>query len=151
LIAGSNDMRCYRRTAPAILLLSAALLTLALVGCSRGPVIGQVSGKVTFHKKPVTEGTVTFINPTSGFVAEAKLDKDGSYVIQNPEGGLAVGDYLVMVTPPIYIDSSDPKEPPSPTEKPAPNIPDQYRNQGRTPLKAKVVYGPNTFDFDMTK
>ncbi len=133
------------------LLVSLSVLVVGLAGCSRGPDVGEVRGKVSFKGKPVTEGTVTFINPTTGYVAEANLEKDGSYVVKTREGGLVVGDYLVMVNPLIYLDRSDPKTPPSPMEKPAPNIPEKYRNQGRTPLKATVQKGTNTFDFDLTR
>ena len=132
-------------------MLSAALLAAGSAGCSRGPAVGEVSGKVTFARKPVTEGTITFINPTTGYAAEARLQTDGSYAVETPEGGLLVGDYLVMVNPLLVRDRSNPRTPPSPVEKPAPNIPEKYRNQGRTPLRATVQKGPNTFNFDMTR
>ena len=136
---------------PGIFVLSAAFLAAGLAGCSQGPTVGQVSGTVTFRGKPVTDGTITFINPTTGFAAEAGLSKDGSYVVKTPEGGLVVGDYIVMVNPLIYVDASNPRTPPSPVERPASNIPEKYRNQGRTPLRAAVQKGPNTFNFDMTR
>jgi hypothetical protein len=130
--------------------LSVAFLAMELAGCSRGPIVGQVSGKVTFKGKPVSEGTITFINPTTGYAAEAGLQKDGGYVVETPEGGLVVGEYLVMVNPLRYRDTSNPRTPPSPVEKPAPNIPEKYRNLGRTPWRATVQHGPNSFNFDMT-
>ena len=132
-------------------MLIVAFLQIGLAGCSRGPAVGEVSGKVTFGGKPVTEGTITFINPTTGYAAEASLQQDGSYVVVTPEGGLVVGDYRVLVNPPIYVDRSNPRTPPSPVERPAANIPEKYRNQGRTPLRATVKTGPNTFNFDMTR
>jgi hypothetical protein len=131
--------------------MSVACMAMGLPGCGRGLTVGEVSGQVTFMGKPVSEGTITFINPTKGYVAEASLQKDGSYVVQTPEGGLVVGEYLVMVNPLRYVDTSNPRTPPSPVEKPAPNIPEKYRNQGRTPLRASVQKGSNTFDFDMTR
>src|SRR5713101_10157390 len=114
---------------PGIFVLSAAFLAAGLAGCLHGPTVGQVSGTVTFRGKPVTDGTITFINPTTGFAAEAGLSKDGSYVVKTPEGGLVVGEYIVMVNPLIYLDASNPRTPPSPVERPASNIPDKYRNQ----------------------
>jgi hypothetical protein len=140
-----------RRLLPKLFVLSVGLLAMGLSGCSRGPAVGEVSGKVTFEQKPVTEGRITFLNPATGHAAEAGLDRDGSYVIVTPEGGLVVGDYIVMVNPLIYLDRSNPRTPPSPVEKPARNIPEKYRNQGRTPLRATVKPGPNTFDFDLTR
>jgi hypothetical protein len=136
---------------PGAFVLSVTFLAAGLAGCSRGPAVGEVSGKVTFQGKPVTDGTITFINPTTGYAAEAGLQKDGSYIVATPEGGLVVGEYIVMVNPLIFIDASNPRTPPSPVEKPAPNIPEKYRNQGRTPLRAAVQKGPNTFNVDMTR
>jgi hypothetical protein len=60
------------------------------------------------------------------------------------------GEYIVMVTPAIYMDDSDPKTPPSPVEKKAPNIPAKYRGQARSPLRADVKEGPNSIEFEMT-
>jgi hypothetical protein len=109
-----------------------------------------VRGRVTFKKTPVAEGRITFLNPTSGFAAEADLDKDGGYEVKNKEGGLVVGEYVVMVNPPIVMDTSDPRTPPSPVEKVVPNIPVRYRSQGATPLRATVEKGENTFNFELT-
>jgi hypothetical protein len=126
-------------------------LSAALAGCW-GPAVGQVSGKVTFKGRPVTEGKINFINPETGFAAEAELGSDGGYVIKNIEGGLVVGDYTVMVTPPIIIVDNDPgKTPPSPMEKPVANIPAKVRNQATTPLRATVKKGSNTFDFELSQ
>jgi hypothetical protein len=123
------------------------LLTAALVGCSSGPVTGEVRGKVTFKGQPVTEGTVTFLNPAGKGDAEAKLGTDGSYALPAP---VVVGDYVVIVTPPTEMKDTDPgKSPPAPVEKAAPNIPRKYRAQGTTTLKAPVKQGPNVFDFDL--
>lgn len=132
-------------------MLQAAFLVMGLAGCSRGPAVGEVTGKVTFGGRPVTEGTITFLNPTTGYVAAAALQDDGSYLIVTPEGGVVVGDYIVMVNPLIYVDRSNPRTPPSPVEKTAPDIPQKYRTQGRTPLRAIVHSGPNTFNFEMTR
>jgi hypothetical protein len=63
---------------------------------------------------------------------------------------VVVGNYLVVITPPIHIVDTDPgRSPPAPVEKPAPNIPPKYRMQGSTPLKAPVKPGQNEFNFDM--
>lgn len=109
--------------------------------------MGQVQGKVTFKGKPVTEGTVTFLNPTEGGTAEGILKADGTFVV---EGGVVVGEYLVVITPPMHMVDTDPgKSPPAPVEKAAPNIPTKYRMQGTSPLRAPVKQGKNEFTFDM--
>jgi hypothetical protein len=131
------------------LLIGAWSLVLPIwAGCSSGPPSGKVRGKVTFKGKPVAEGLVTFINPKEGGAAEAYLNKDGTYAVQNP---VVLGEYQVVITPLVEIVDTDPgKTPPSPVEKAAPDIPRKYRTPGATPLKATVKQGENEFPFDLT-
>jgi len=125
------------------------LILVLIVGCASGPRTGKVQGKVTCEGKPVTEGLVTFLNPKEGGAAESEISADGSYAV---EVGVVVGDYVVVITPPTVIMDTDPgKSPPSPVEKYAPNIPQKYRQQGTTTLKATVIEGMNTINFEMTK
>lgn len=129
--------------------LATACLTAIGLGCSSpAPVpTGDVQGKVTFKGAPVTEGTITFLNPKEGGNGEGKLGPDGTYTLT---GKLNVGDYVVVVTPPIHIVDTDPgKSPPAPVEKNMKNIPPKYRQQGTTPLKFKVESGANEANFDL--
>ena len=123
-----------------------AVLTLALcaMGCGPdGPPRGTVSGVVTYKDKPVTEGQVVFSAPERGQGAMANLDSTGKYSI--PEG-IEVGEYKVMVTPPpSNVAAGGPK----PALKVYTNLPEQYRNEATTDLKANVVEGENTFNFDL--
>ena len=121
---------------------------LALPGCSSGPVKGEVFGKVTFKGQPVKEGTVTFLNTKEGGGAEAEINSDGTYVVPS---GVVVGEYdRVEIKPLMEMKDTDPgKTPPSKVEKPAPNIPAKYRQQGTTPLKATVKSGKNEINFEM--
>jgi hypothetical protein len=129
---------------------AAVCLTALGFGCSSsssGPATGEVQGKVTFKGAPVTEGTITFLNPKEGGSGEGKLGPDGAYTIPNK---LNVGEYVVVVTPPIHIVDTDPgKSPPAPVEKNVKNIPPKYRQQGLTPLKFKVEAGKNEANFDL--
>lgn len=123
----------------------------ALAGCRSGPAVGQVSGKVTFKDKPVTEGRITFYNPKTGYIADDQLGKDGGYAIKTKEGGLIVGDYVVTVTPLMYLDDSQPtKTPPALMEKPAKDIPRRYRGEKTSPLKVTITEGKNEHNFNMT-
>ena len=129
---------------------AAVCLTALGFGCSSssGPATGEVQGKVMFKGSPVTEGTVTFLNPKEGGSGEGTLGPNGAYTIPNK---LNVGEYVVVVTPPMHIVDTDPgKSPPAPVEKPAPNIPRKYRQQGTTTLKFKVEPGKNEANFDLT-
>jgi len=140
-------MCCPRRRCTPARAAAAVLLAAALAGCSSGPATGEVFGKVTFKGQPVTEGTITFLNPNEGGAAEAEIGKDGSYTVS---GKVVVGEYLVVITPPVHIVDTDPgKSPPAPVEKPAPNIPQKYRQQGTTPFKETIKPGKNELNFDM--
>lgn len=130
-------------------LLPILLLAWIPLGCTPAPKVGDVKGRVTFEGKPVTEGTVSFFNADIGYGADATLNEDGTFVIKTLERGLIVGEYVVMITPGKYLDKSDPTTPPSLVEKEAPNIPEKYRRQGSTPLRATIATGMNELTFDM--
>lgn len=76
------------RKHPAGLSVCLAALTLAAAGC--GPSWATVSGKVTVQGKPVTVGTVLFVDANSQ-IATGKLDSEGHYTAQRvPLGSLKV-------------------------------------------------------------
>jgi hypothetical protein len=123
------------------------LIALTL-GCSTGPPVGKVRGKVSFKGQPVKEGTVTLLNPTEGGAYEASINSDGTYEVP---GDVKTGDYVVEIKPLMVMVDTDPgKSPPAPMEKKAPDIPVKYRQQGSTPLKASVKAGQNDIPFEMT-
>jgi hypothetical protein len=139
-------MRQNRLADVAARVIAAIFLTAVIIGCSRSGT-GEVRGKVTFQETPVTEGTVTFLNPNEGGAAEGEIKADGTYKLI---GRLPVGEYVVVISPLMQIVDTDPgKSPPAPVEKPAANIPKQYRQQGTTPLRASVKEGKNELNFDM--
>lgn len=124
-------------------------LCLCISGCG-GPEVGQVKGKVTFRGQPVQEGLITFSNPETGYQAEANIKSDGTYEMETLEGGIVVGDYSVAIAPLTVLDTSDPHTPPMPMPKPAPNIPQQYRDIITSPFKVTVKPGENEpHNFDM--
>ena len=153
-------MLCVPRSAPracSVLYTYPALRTciawiniaaLSLVAaCNQGPPMGTVRGKVTFKGQPVKEGRVTLLNPTQGGTYEALIGTEGAYAVV---GGVAVGDYIVEISPLMELKDTDPgKTPPAPVEKNAPDIPKKYRQQGTSPLKAAVKQGPNEVNFEM--
>ena len=129
-------------------LIASCLTSVFVAGCGpSGPPVGEVSGKVTFKGQPVKEGTVTFMNPTEGGAGESPIAADGGYAI--PE--LVVGEYIVVVNPLMEMKDTDPgKSPPALVEKPAPNVPTKYRQQGLTPLKSSIKEGKNEFQIQMS-
>jgi hypothetical protein len=121
-----------------------------ITGCSQAKPVGAVTGRVTFQKKAVDEGKILFFNPKLGIGAEFPLGPDGSYVVKNAEGGLPPGDYIVLVTPLVVMVPGDRRTPAAPEEKKSAMIPEKYRRQGSSTLKATVAAGENKLDFDMT-
>jgi hypothetical protein len=122
---------------------------LLLAGCNEGPVVGEVSGKVTYRGQPVSEGRVSFTHVEAGYGADALLESDGTFVVETAEGGLPVGEYRVAITPLIVMDSSDPNTPPVGVEKAARDIPQKYRDESSSGFTAMVVKGKNDVTFEM--
>lgn len=87
-------------------LAAAGLLGLSCLGapaCSpSGPEMTPVSGKVTYHDAPVTQGNITFIpvDPNQGAPAIGSIGADGSYTLHTvePDDGVRPGSYKVAVS-----------------------------------------------------
>ena len=159
---------------PRILLLLPLCLLLAS-GCksSRAP-HSQVSGKVTYHGKPVSAGNITF-NLKEGGTVGASLKADGSYSVS----GLPAEEMIVTVE----TESANPKQPKAaygpPGQKkgqeggadmykkmmqakgaaPADDakesgayvpIPKQYADKDKSPLRITLSKGDNVKNFDLT-
>ena len=124
-------------------------LAASVSGCEQKEPLGRIQGRVTFQGAPVTEGLIVFNNAQKGVFMTAVLNTDGSYVVTSATGpGLPLGEYRVMVTPPVDEAILGPNfEPPAP--KPFPNIPQRYRDVNTSGLALKVAKGENVFDVDM--
>ena len=139
---------CHRVTLSPCGRLLILVAILCLSGCGSSAPVGEVAGKVTFKRKPVSEGRVTFQNLQTGAADEAELNSDGAYAMKSP---LPVGEYKVMVSPLIVRKQVDGKGPVVGVEKAAPDIPDKYRTIGGTDLKETVKEGKNEFNFDLKR
>jgi hypothetical protein len=125
------------------------LALLGLAGCRpAGPPTGQVSGKVTFEGKAVSQGRVTFQHPDTGYSDEALLNKDGTFAVQAP---MPVGEYKVYLIPLVVREQVDRRGPEVGVEQKAPDIPEKYRTIGGTDLKATVKEGKNDITLDMKR
>lgn len=133
--------------------LGTALAVCALaVGCgSGGPVMGRVSGTVSFEGKPLEKGTVTFI-PTDDKrpPATGTIQAGGYYVLKTtePGDGAVVGQYKVAVSD---IDSEvlNTPLPGMPVKVPKSAIPKKYLDANTSSLEAAVESGSQTRDFDL--
>lgn len=138
--------------------LSAFLL---LVNCACGP--GQkeratVKGKVTFLKKPLTAGTITF-NTSDNRTGSATIDPDGNYVMKDAP----LGEVTITVsTPTMPVEmkmkmkkSELPAEATGGGMKPpympdqVISIPEKYAKAETSGKTYKVVKGEQTHDVDL--
>lgn len=115
-------------------------------GCSpNGPVMHQVTGKITFEGQAVKEGSITFEDPKTGAAQRAELTPDGSYSIQLQEG-----NYQICIEPLMVERTTKADTPPDLTYKKADDIPAKYRSTAEAGLKHTVT-GPGTYDLDMKR
>lgn len=125
------------------LLVCIAVLTVPLLGCSKGdyPRLGAVTGTVTLDGKPLANADVTFQPVGAGRAATAITDDQGRYelVYLNDVKGALVGSAVVMIT--TAKSGSDDGKTPSVPER----LPKRYHTQSI--LKADVADGSNSFDF----
>ena len=143
----SREQLC-RSTAIAVL---AALVLVA--GCRRQMAVHPVGGRVTLDGKPLLDASISF-RPERGPEAVATLDADGRYRLSTRAAGdgAVAGAHavtLALVTEGLAL---DPGKPPR-LEKPSPGavpVPERYLRAETSGLRATVVPGTNTFDFDLT-
>ena len=119
-----------------------------LAGCGpAGPDVQMVEGTITLDGAPLGGAYVTFIPLAAGGLPAVGLTRDdGRYVLSAFEGrkfgqGTVRAEYAVMVRKMV----SDPKG----GAEPVLASPELYASEATTPLRAAVVEGRNTLDFDL--
>jgi hypothetical protein len=147
------------------LLLVGSLLAMVLTGCSGGPRLGKVSGKVTFKGKPVPTGTIMFY-PDAGPAAVGAIGPDGTYTLTTikPGDGAVVGSHRVTIQattvgPGSLADPSSFEEELQFAQRQDPKakvlvpgkvewiVPEKYSRPDTTDLTATVQPGTNSIDF----
>jgi hypothetical protein len=123
-----------------------------LVGCgSKGPATGSVEGQITHNNQPVTQGNVVYENAERGWAYVAPLDSEGRYRLAN----VNLAEFKVCIKP-VEAKAADETGgaagviPTAAGADPA-NIPTEYRSSQTTRLKATVVEGSNSFNYDLAK
>ena len=129
-------------------LVVAVLLSVIVLGCGKGNP-ATIQGKITFQRKPVEQGDITFTRP--GNVAQGEINRQGEYVLKLSDKGLAPGEYKVVVSPTSKYENVQVGER---TEVKlvllgAQQIPGKYHSETTTLLQAKVTGGNDTFDFEL--
>jgi hypothetical protein len=142
---------------------------MAVAGCSDDGLSKRyaVSGDVTYNGKPVESGSISFYPAGGGVNSEARgasgVIKDGHYSLSTigGEDGVIPGDYLVGIsarTPDMSqakanadkVGGSYRQDDVAKAYKNAKSgIPLKYESAEGSGLKAKVVAGGNTFNFEL--
>ena len=134
-----------------IVALPAWVLLAAAVGCSP-PLMGPVSGRVTFQGKPVPMAVVRF-QPASRPMGVGVTDNDGRFRLSSkkPFDGAYGGRHVVSIYPWQLAVGQEPLDPAyTPLPENRADIPEKYRAPHTSPLSADVVAGrDNTIDFDL--
>jgi hypothetical protein len=158
---GTSHRRCPRlpglASPPSIRIPRAALgpllvlLLAGAIGCGP-PLMGPVSGRVTFKGKPVPMAVVCF-QPRSRQIGVGVTDNDGRYRLSSkkPLDGAYGGRHAVSVYPWQLAVGQEPLDPAyTPPPEDRTDIPSKYRTPHTSPLSADVVAGrENTIDLDL--
>jgi len=116
-------------------LIVVSLISSLWLGCGPGgPNLIVVSGDVRFDGEPVSEGTVTFFSKQSGAAPVAELNTDGHFEFTD---GIPAGDYAVVIAPPFVEQAAG--VPITEAPKEYPNIPQKYRSDTTSDLKATIT------------
>ncbi len=108
-----------------VTIVSIAILP-CMVGCR--PTMQKITGKVSVDGEPLTSGSVAFYPTAGGTSRSVPLSSDGTFLLSStdPQGGLATGEYKVVI-------ATDAVE-----GNPQPAVPNEYRDVATTPLKQLV-------------
>lgn len=117
------------------------LLLPAMSGCSQGPQLGNLRGKLTLKGEPFSNARVNLINEKTGAAAAAELNPDGSFSIQN----IPVGSYVVFLAPKTV---GDPDNPAAGSGQ-DPNVPPECYDQKLSKLRVEIKAGPNTATLEL--
>jgi len=146
---------------PRALLVTAAVVSLFLVGCNTGtqnPPTVAASGKVVYQGEAVEGATVQFI-PSSpdGKVANATSDAEGTFKLSTfePGDGAMSGTYKVTVRKLVTVEQGIQKDGENAGQPDFVNkdmLPKKYASAGKTPLELDVsADGENMFEIELTK
>jgi len=125
------------------------LLTGFLAGCSKGPVLGTVTGVVQQGGQPVPFAYLVFQPVGKGTYGSAYTDVDGRYVLKfSPtRNGALVGKHQVTIRT-AAVDEIQ-VEDKATGQMVTPPLPPGYQPRQELQFEREVQRGRNTLDFDL--
>lgn len=122
------------------------LCVFSVLGCGKSaPPTFTVSGQVTFDGSPVTEGSVTLEDGSTGVADAYPIQPDGSYSASVPQG-----TYKVSIQPPMTVVADSANSEGGEEFKKVDNIPNRYWSSFESGLEVSVSQD-TTYDVVMTK
>lgn len=130
-------------------LIPTLIVVIACPGCGGsgkpGKEMGRASGKITLESQPVSTGRIQFFDTKDNDVAEALIEKDGTFTVRY-KGGVDIpsGRYRVSIgpVPPSVPNSLSPNTagtmPTPPAIAPSP-VPDKFRNEFTSGLEVTIL------------
>lgn len=128
------------------------LLLLLPSGCSEGPELGEVEGKVTFKGQPIPFAYVTFqpVDPP-GTYGSAYSQPDGTYILKfsGSRNGAPVGKHLVSIRTAAKDEIE--VEDKSTGLMVRPELPEGYQEKVELYFDQVVESGSNEIDFELSE
>jgi hypothetical protein len=132
-----------------------AIVLLLLAGCQQGKTpLAPVHGRISYRGTPLQGGTVVFTpdasRGTTGPLAQAEIQSDGSYSLRSEQGYGAVPGWHRVTVAAVYA-AADPAGGEH-FAVPHSLVPDRYRDPQLSGLVCEVKASqPNTFDFNLVE
>lgn len=152
-----NTTMCARPWLRVSWLLAVVLISATALGCGGGPKkveLVRVSGKITYHKQPVTFGTIVCFPEFDATVAQGKIAEDGSYSLSSygVNDGAAIGKFRVAIIAQdeAELEGKMPEDFDPSKYQPKSLIPDVYFRQTTSGLTMETRSGePMEIDFNL--
>jgi hypothetical protein len=126
-------------------------VVLAAIGCSKGPDVFAVHGRVAYEGKPMNRALVIF-RPTVSerTLVMARANANGEYTLATSgvQGGVSPGEYRVTITWEQFSrpgTEENPNTPGTGTDR----LNGKYADINKTPLRATVEAKDNTINFEL--
>ena len=138
--ASPSAVTMARRSAVA----SAILVALVAAGCSKGPTLQKVTGKLVVDGQPAPGASLLFFTPgqKGGVVPSANTGPDGSFeIVTNAKPGVMTGSYNVTVIWPDPAKVEEAMKDRSGKSDPPDLLGGKYSMPDSSPLKAEITAG----------
>jgi hypothetical protein len=131
--------------------LLAVVAALAAAGCSKGPDVFAVHGRVAYEGKPM-DGALVIFRPSVSerTLVMARANANGEYTLATSgvQEGVSPGEYRVTITWEKFARPGTEENPNTPGTG-VDRLNGKYADVNKTPLKATVEAKDNTINFEL--